>query len=431
MKKINRKIIIIIFWLVMWSVISYAVDNPVLLAGPYRVLQKLRDLAGEPMFYQTVAVSLLKIGTGFGLGVLFALVLAVGSSRYGFLEELAAPVVSLLKTVPMASVVVLLLIWWGTSALSTVVSILVVFPIVYIQMLEGLKHLDRDLLEMARVYRLPFRSRLFYLYNPALRPYLNSSLKTALGMSWKSGVAAEIIGMVDMSLGGQLYLSKVYLDTVGVFAWTVCVMMISYLFERLVLYLVKRYMMLQPVCRKPEGDREELNEIGLRNVDKRFGETRVFRNKSVMYAEGGIYYLREPSGAGKTTLLRILAGLEEADSGEVIRPRNCSMMFQEDRLCPDYSAVKNVELVTGDIKKARDALERLLDADTMERPCRELSGGMKRRVALARAMESDADWVFLDEPFTGMDEETALRAERYIYEKKGERTLVIATHLSF
>ena len=113
---------------------------------------------------------------------------------------------------------------------------------------------------------------------------------------------------------------------------------------------------------------------------------------------------------------------------EVAAPPSCSMVFQEDRLCEDYSAVKNVELVTGDREKAREALEKLLEKEALDRPCRQLSGGMRRRVALVRAMEAQSAYVLLDEPFAGMDPETRKRAKRYIREKQAGRTVIIADH---
>ena len=107
----------------------------------------------------------------------------------------------------------------------------------------------------------------------------------------------------------------------------------------------------------------------------------------------------------------------------------CSMVFQEDRLCEDYSAVKNVELVTGDSERAREALRRLLGEEALHRPCRQLSGGMRRRVALVRAMEADSECVLLDEPFTGMDAGTRRLAEIYIRERQDGRIILIATHI--
>ncbi len=104
---------------------------------------------------------------------------------------------------------------------------------------------------MGRVFCLPSASRFFYLYRPGLRPYLQGSLKTALGLAWKAGVAAEVIGTPDFSVGGRLYLSKLYLDTTGVFAWTATVLLLSFLFERVVLWGAEKFFAWQPACGKP------------------------------------------------------------------------------------------------------------------------------------------------------------------------------------
>ena len=105
------------------------------------------------------------------------------------------------------------------------------------------------------------------------------------------------------------------------------------------------------------------------------------------------------------------------------------MMFQEDRLCEDYSALLNVEMAVGSNSGAKEALLMLLEESAIERPCRELSGGMKRRAALVRAMEAESDIVLLDEPFTGMDDVTRERARQYIEDRRGNRTVIVATHI--
>lgn len=471
---------IILFWLAVWALLALAVDNRILLATPSEAAAELIALLGKSSFYRTAAMSLLRIGAGFLTGFTAAVLLAAGSSRFPLLAEFLSPVMSLLKSIPVASFVVLLLIWWGSSFLAVAICFLVVLPNIYISTLEGLKNVDRELLEMAKVFRLPFRNRFFYIYRPALRPYLYSSMKVALGMSWKSGVAAEVIGTPDYSIGERLYLSKVYLDTAGVFAWTAVVILFSFLFEKLVLWAAGRFFEWKPSCRKaaaPQRRKEngsgvisgeearhcgaggkrsrekasgetgesgeaalgkkaggDINEtendgaIALENVWKSFGEQNVLSGKSAFYERGRIYYLTEPSGSGKTTLLRIIAGLDRPDSGSVRTKAFFSMVFQEDRLCREYSAVKNVEMVTGDGRAAREALEQLLEPEALDKPCGELSGGMKRRVALVRAMEADSDCVLLDEPFTGLDSETLARTEEYIRRKQNGRTLIIATH---
>ncbi len=166
----------------------------------------------------------------------------------------------------------------------------------------------------------------------------------------------------------------------------------------------------------------------MQNIRKGYGGRAVLEDVSRVYEPGGTYFLNGPSGSGKTTLLRILAGLTEPDSGICQAPGTCSMVFQEDRLCEEYSAVRNVELVTGDRNSAREALAGLLEEDALEKPCGLLSGGMKRRVALVRAMEADSAYVFLDEPFTGMDQGTRRLAEAYVAARQKGRILIIAAH---
>lgn len=468
-------------WVICWQLLAMAVGNGILLAGPLETAQRLLSLLGEGSFFLTVGKSFLRIALGFTAGFLAAVLLAAGSRRFPLLEEALAPVMSLLKAVPVASFVVLLLVWWGSSVLAVAVGILVVLPNLYVNTLEGLKSVDSRMLEMAKVFRFPLWNRFFYIYRPTLRPFLYSGMQISLGMCWKSGVAAEVIGMPDFSIGGRIYLSKVYLDTAGVLAWTAVVILLSVLFEKIVLWLLGLFFAWEPVCRRPglqggsgsrktadkqpkelEGkaaEREEAAKVKARDRDeiagevaenpeirksiscqgenaviklmgitKSYGGQPVLKDFNAVYREGETYYLTSPSGSGKTTLLHILAGLICPEEGQVTPMPVCSMVFQEDRLCEDYSAVKNVELVTGDAGRAREALRQLLGEEALHKPCRQLSGGMRRRVALARAMEACSDCVLLDEPFTGMDPETRSLAENYLRKTQKGRTLIIATH---
>ena len=445
----KKKVAVIAFWLLVWQLSAMAVDNVILMVSPWKTLLRLIELLGEKNFYATAGMSLLRIGAGFLAGFLAGVALAALAGRFPLAEQLFGPMMSLLKAVPVASFVVLLLIWWGSSFLAVSICFLVVLPNIYLNTLEGLKSTDRELLEMAAVFRLPFSTRFLYIYRPSLRPFLNSGMKLSLGMCWKSGVAAEVIGTPALSIGGQLYLSKIYLDTAGVFAWTAAVILLSVLFEHLILFCTELFFKWQPICAAPDNRRElckhspdgagegalQAGTVTLNQVEKSFalpegkGRKSVISQLSAVYEPGETYYLRTPSGSGKTTLLRILAGLTTVDSGEVHVPVTVSMVFQEDRLCMEYSALKNVEMITGDRSWAEETLNCLLEPEDIKKPCAELSGGMKRRVALVRAMEAEAGLILLDEPFTGMDEETKGRAEDYIRQKQRGRTLIIATHI--
>ena len=458
-----NKLPVLLFWLAVWEAVALIAGNAVLVASPVETFREFLRLLGESSFYFSLGKSILRIGGGFAAGLFCAAFLAFLAYRISFVESLFTPLMRFLLAVPVASFAVLLLIWWGASFLSAAVSFLVVLPQFYVSFTEGMKSLDKKMLQMAEVYRLPGFSRFLYVYRPALKPFLYSSMKISLGMCWKSGVAAEVIGLPDFSIGEGLYFSKITLNTAGVFAWTGVIILLSILFEKLVLNGTERFLNWEPEVKKPgntssgrragkaereqepgsektEGKEREsgetkaagkagTEEIRVRGLCKAYGETRVFQNFSAVYEMGRIYYLRQPSGSGKTTLLSILAGIEKADAGSIRVPERVSMLFQEDRLCEEYDAIKNVELVCGNRKQASEALLKLLEPECLEKPCSSLSGGMKRRVALVRAMEAEADFVLLDEPFVGMDRENRRMAEQYIQERQQGRTILIATHI--
>lgn len=442
-----RKAVIFLFWILIWYLLALFVDNSILLSTPWEVTKRLAELAVELVFLQIIGISLLRIGCGFLLGFVVALVLAGVSLRYPLAEEVLHPVMSLTKTIPVASFVVLLLIWWGSSTLAVAICFLVVLPNIYINTLEGLKAVDVRLLEMAKVFRVSGGKRFLFIYRPTLRPFLMGGMKLALGMCWKSGVAAEVIGTPSYSIGGQLYLSKVHLDTAGVLAWTVVIIVLSLCFEKVILRLTEVFFAWKPSSEKWAGRRAAASHrrngeshdkakcgtdtlrLELRRIRKTYGALTVLSDMSAIYEAGNIYYLTSPSGRGKTTLLRLLCGLEKQDGGAIDRPEKFSMVFQEDRLCEEDTAVQNVAMVIGDKSRATKALQKLLEAEAISKPCNQLSGGMKRRVALVRAMEADSDVVLLDEPFTGMDAQTKQVAEEYIRETQNGRIVIIATHI--
>ena len=144
----------------------------------------------------------------------------------------------LMRSVPVASFIILALIWIGSSQLAVLIAFIVVLPMIYVNTLSGLKSTDASLLEMAFVFRIPVWKRIRFLYIPALLPYLISGCRIALGMSWKSGVAAEVIGLPTTSIGERLYMSKIYLETADLFAWTFTIIVVSSLSERLFLSLL-------------------------------------------------------------------------------------------------------------------------------------------------------------------------------------------------
>ena len=428
-----KKFIILLFWLGVWQILAMGVDNVLLVVTPLQALRALFIQAGQAEFWRSAFGSMWRIALGFLLGAVLALFLAAVSYRYKITEEVLRPFMVFCKAVPVAVFAVLILIWWGSSMLAVAICFLVVFPNIYLNTLEGLKSADRGLLEMAEVFRLPYGTRFFYIYRPALKPFLLSAFQLSLGMCWKSGVAAEVIGTPDHSIGGALYLAKIYLDTADLFAWTVVIVVLSVLFEKIIFYGIEVFFRWEPACKRPPMPQKiaarERRTLCVWNLGKSFHDQWIFRHVDHEFLGGEPYVLDTPSGSGKTTFFRCLCGLERPEEGGVSGIDTFSVQFQEDRLCEDYSVVKNLEMVLGDAAQAREILVQLLPEEALEQPCRELSGGMKRRVSLVRAMEAGAQCVLLDEPFTGLDEENRKKAEAYIRQKAGERILMLANHI--
>lgn len=448
---------VLLFWLCVWQLAALLADNKLLFSGPPDTVRALCREISSPDFFRTVGSSLLRILAGFFTAFLCGGALAALSFRLHFVEALLSPLMHFCKAVPVAAFAVILLIWQGAGRLSASVCFLVVLPIVYVNVLEGLVHTDKKLLEMAEVFRFSRKNIFFYIYRPAMAPFLEGCLKTALGMGLKAGIAAEVIGIPRWSIGGEIYLSKIYLDTAGIFAWTAVVLVLSLCLEKAVLFLWRRFLLWKP---SPAADKKihagrtiPPKKLIFKNIGKGYNGHTVFSDINRSLDMSKCYCLMAPSGAGKTTLLHMAAGLVRPDAGSIMvtadvvtadggglqeiadktAEENClrlsvSMVFQEDRLCEEESALTNVVLACGEKTKALECLEKLLPKEALHKPVRQLSGGQRRRVCIARALSTDSAILLLDEPFTGLDEESRQRAAEVILAYRAERLLLAATH---
>ena len=234
-----RKLASVALALLLWQAGAVFLDLPLLLVPPLEVLKRLLTLVQEADFWRTLLFSFSRIVLGFAIAFALGCLLGVLSGKWPLLETLLWPYVITIKTVPVASFIILSLFFLSARRLSTFISFLMVFPVIYSNVLEGIRSTDRELLEMGQVFRIPWGRRLGYIYLPHLKPFLFSACSVALGMSWKSGVAAEVIGVASGSIGEKLYESKIYFMTEDLLAWTVVIVLISVLFEKLFLRLMK------------------------------------------------------------------------------------------------------------------------------------------------------------------------------------------------
>ena len=222
-------------WLALWWGLDRFVHNEIVLAGPWETVKALWGLLPQADFWNSLLHSLLRILAGFLAGWAAGILLASAGHHFPLFADFLSPAVRLLKAVPVASFVILFLLWYGKANIALVICATVSFPILYLNTLEGLKATDPQLVEMADVYRVPWHRRLRFLWLPQLRPYLISALSLAMGMSFKSGVAAEVIGLPRRSIGEALYQAKLFFNTPELYAWTLAVILLSVGFEKLIL----------------------------------------------------------------------------------------------------------------------------------------------------------------------------------------------------
>lgn len=447
-------------WLLVWQLASMALANQVLLASPAEVARTLAADIVTAAFWGTVAFSFFRIAAGFTCAFAAGLLLGGLSSRLPLLRDVLQLLVSCIKSIPVVCIIVLLLIWTGSRWVSMVAVALVVFPAIYFATMEALANIDPKMREMLGVFRVPRARRILFCYWPSMLPFISATCKVTVGMSWKSGIAAEIIGIPLGSIGEQLYMSKITLETADLLAWTVTIVLASLVCEKAFLALLHasagwgRHLALPldaggaaaPVGLGSSLDSNSPSQgnvgagcpagrgvavLAGSHISKSFGGNGVIDSLDFEICAGERWRVAGPSGEGKTTLLRMMAGLEDPDAGQLSSTGSISMVFQEARLFEDASAVDNIALVVGKHMRRDDIrglLCNLLPTESIDLPVSELSGGMRRRVELVRALAMPSDVVILDEPFSGLDAVSQAQASGFVDCMLGGRALIIATH---
>lgn len=240
MKKILQTLAVTAFWLAVWALLALAVDQPLLLPAPGAVVRRLAQLALTAPFWLAVGATLLRILCGVAAGTLLGTLLAVITSASALLRALIHPLLTVIKSTPVASFIVLVIIWVGRNALPSVIVVLMVVPGVWANVSAGIAATDPALLEMARVFRFPKPRILRRIYLPSVLPSFLAALRSVLGLAWKAGVTAEVLTSPVLSVGKMLMESKLYLEIPDLFAWTLVVILCSLAIEKLLIAAIAR-----------------------------------------------------------------------------------------------------------------------------------------------------------------------------------------------
>ena len=237
----------LLFWLLVWQLAAAAVDwsmtgrgNELLLPYPATVAAALAELAVQPVFWQTVGLSLLRILAGLAAGTVLGILLAAATSANRWADLLLSPAIQVVRATPVVSFIVLVLLWASTGRVPVVISALMVLPVVWSNVSKGIVQTDGQLLEMARCYRFGPWKTLRLLYLPSLLPYFTAGFTTAVGLAWKSGVAAEVLCRPRWAIGTQVFRARSTLETPALFAWTITVILLSLVLEYALTALIRR-----------------------------------------------------------------------------------------------------------------------------------------------------------------------------------------------
>ena len=238
-KTIFKKISVLLFWILIWELIYILVGKDILIASPLNVFFRICELIKSCTFWNSVGFSVFRVLLGFILGVLVGTLLSFATCLSSIARDFLKPVLSIIRATPVASFIILALVWLKSSMMPVFISMLMVVPIVWSNITQGISNTDVKLLEMARIFKFSMISKLKKIYIPSVFLYFKAACTTALGLSWKAGIAAEVIGNTKKSIGGEIYRSKMYIETVDLFSFTIVVIILSVVLECIVARFMK------------------------------------------------------------------------------------------------------------------------------------------------------------------------------------------------
>ncbi|MHC1721023.1 MAG: ABC transporter permease [Clostridiaceae bacterium] len=239
-KRIGKNLLILIFWIMIWELCSLFIHNVILLPSPFEVVQVLAVLIFKPYFWLSVFSSIGRVLIGLILSIGLGIIIGIAAGLNKYVEELLTPLLVTIKSTPIMSIIILALVWFKSSNVAIFTAILICFPVIYTNVLQGIKAVDIQLIQMATLYKVKSKFIIRDIYIPSIRHYIISGVLMCLGLAWKVSVTSEVLATPKYSIGLNLLTSKATLETAELFAWTVVVVLLSFCFEMIFKYYVRK-----------------------------------------------------------------------------------------------------------------------------------------------------------------------------------------------
>jgi NitT/TauT family transport system permease protein len=445
MKK--NTIIGILLIILFWYLIYIITNNPLLIPSPQNVFGEIIYLFNDDSFYIDLINTFLKIVVGFIISVVIGIPIGLITGLNKNIFEIFRPILMLIQSSPVVSYIAIAMLWFGIGFYTPVfVSFMVIFPVIVLNISEGVKSTDKKLLEMAKVFNIDNSKILFKIYFPSLIPFLKSTLNMTSGSMWKSVVVGEFLAG-DRGLGVSLSFSKIALNTDRVYAYTILLAIFGMITEKIIKEISKvnkkNRVIIQNqknvIAQNQKRNIKKNNikkDIVIYNLNKQFDKNVILNDFSITFEHSKINVLLGESGIGKTTILNILSGITKEDSGEINIEGKIGYIFQDDRLIPWLNVFENIRIVNEDIsiEKLEEYLNILnLEKEVLSMFPNELSGGMKKRINILRTIAYEPDIIFMDEPFASLDisNKYKIMNELLKIQNKEKFTIIIVTHDPF
>ena len=229
----SKKLFAAIIWILIWQLASVIINESLFLPSPSQTLAALFELAKTATFYMSVLATLLRVLTGLLITIVLGISLGIASAKYSWLNTFLEPAVSTMKSVPVVTFILLIILYTNSTFVPVVVSVLLCFPVMYINTQKGMLSIDKKLIEMATLHKVSNTKILTHIKIPSILHYILSAIMICIGFSWKSVVTAEVLSAPLQSMGYNLYTSKIYLDTQSIFAWTLVIVLLSIAIEKI------------------------------------------------------------------------------------------------------------------------------------------------------------------------------------------------------
>lgn len=240
MKNIIKKLLVLIAWMLLWQVLSSLISLPLLLPDPLQTAKAMARLLSEIVFWKSLGKSLLRVMIGFVFAAIIGTLLAITCTRWKWFDQFFSPLKSLIRSTPISSFIILVLLWLSVDIVPIFISFLTVMPIIWQAVQQGVLETSNELLQMGQAYSFSPGNKYRYIYLPSVLPFFYSACATGIGFAWKACIAAEVIAKPLFSVGRNLQDAKVYLQTDELFAWTITVIILSLLLETILKHWINK-----------------------------------------------------------------------------------------------------------------------------------------------------------------------------------------------